>query len=149
MPGRSAGPFAALAAAAMTALPAWAASERWEATSRTAMSITGDIEFSDERITFQNGKALAPVPQFLVMDVRIAGWKQAVFVYRVVEPEDPELLGGNRLCGSGPPVTFLAVSKPVVQDGARRRLAVFTGDAEPLDFGAACAEYLYDPGAGR
>ena len=39
--------------------PAGAApAEQWEATSTTAISITGNVTFAPDRITFQNGEAL-------------------------------------------------------------------------------------------
>jgi len=130
------------------AVPALAASpEQWEAVSTTAMSITGNVRFSPDRITFQNGKslALARAGMMMVTEGRESG---PATLYRVVKPENPVLLRGNRLCDA--PVTFIAVwrHQPFGGDVDPRDLIVivivYSGTGSPATGGGhSCATYSY------
>jgi hypothetical protein len=60
--------------------PALAAPERWEAVSKTAMAITGNVRFSPNRITFQKGKFLALAPAGTIAGSRSARVKFHVTV---------------------------------------------------------------------
>ena len=117
----------ALAAAALLAnasARAAPAGEPWKAYSMTAISITGDITFSPDRITFGNGKSLplaaaGSVPGFKGDD----GKQVNATLFRVTAPDDPVLLSGQRLCGGhGPqPVTFIVAwtLRAALQRGSR------------------------------
>ena len=70
---------------------AWAA-EHWQATSTTAMSITGNITLAPGKITFATGKSLplaAPVP---LPGFRAEGRKVAATLYKVTTPADLQLI---------------------------------------------------------
>jgi hypothetical protein len=97
-----------LACALVAQSPALAASpEQWEAVSTTAMAITGNVRFSPDRITFQNGKFLAFAPAGAIT-VTEGRENRPATLYRVTKPDDPILLQGTRLCGgrTPEPVTF-------------------------------------------
>ena len=126
------------------AAPALAASpEQWEAVSTTAMSITGNVRFSPDRITFQNGKSLALAPAGTMM-VTEGRESRPATLYRVVKPENPVLLRSNRLCDA--PVTFIAVwrHQPFGGDVDPRDLIVYSGTGSPATGGGhSCATYSY------
>jgi len=73
----------------------------WQAMSRTAMGVTGDVTLSDTRVTFANGDSIG-----LALLEHDAQTGQTL--YRVTPPTNPELLNGNRLCGNKP-VDYLVV----------------------------------------
>ena len=73
----------------------------WQAMSRTAEAITGDVTLSDTKLTFANGDSIGLA--LLEHDAQ-AGQT----LYRVTPPTNPELLNGNRLCGNKP-VDYLVV----------------------------------------
>src|SRR6516162_8095798 len=126
------------------AAPALAASpEQWEAVSTAAMSITGNVRFSPDRITFQNGKSLALAPAGTMM-VTEGRESRAATLYEVVKPENPVLLRGNRLCDA--PVTFITVwrHQPFGGDVDPRDLIVYSGTGSPATGGGhSCATYSY------
>jgi hypothetical protein len=133
--------------------PALAASpEQWEAVSTTALSITGNIRFSPDRITFQNGKFLPLEPAGVVPQFGEAMGTVSATPYRVTKPDDPVLLHGNRLCGGKGPqlVTFIAVWKPapVASDIDPRSMAAFSGSTRPTVAGGPnfCGTYNYEAG---
>lgn len=139
--------MASILALSVLAAPAGAgAAERWQAVSRTATSITGDVLFSPDRIMFKGGRSLALAPAGTIPSFEINGQSVPGAIYRLTRPGDPKLVAGNRLCGSGPPVTFLVVTKPkpTFGDKAPRSLSVFTGDAPPSSADATCADYNYE-----
>jgi hypothetical protein len=126
----------AVGSLALAATPAGA--ERYEATSKTAMAITGDISMDDFAITFANGKSL----KFdeLVSDSFVVGGETVgASVYSVKSPADPVLLHGNRLCGEGK-VTYLATYG--AGDGMTA-VAVFTTQDAPSSDAEMCASYTY------
>lgn len=114
---------------------------RWMATSKTAMSITGDITVSDRAVTFGNGKRLplAPVAERKGQWTPIPGILKGK-IYKLSPPADPILLHGNSLCGV--PATYVVRS----QSSARALgMTVFTGANEPQGFGDhSCAVYFYE-----
>jgi hypothetical protein len=128
-----------------------AAGEHWEAVSTTAMSITGDVTFSPDRITFGNGKSLPLAAAGTAPNFDWSG-KKTTTLFKVTAPDDPVLLHGNRLCGGkGPqPVTFIAVWKPdlVGSDVDPRGMAAFSGSARPTVAGGSgfCGTYNYEAG---
>jgi hypothetical protein len=77
----------------------------WIATSKTAMSITGDIVLDDYSLTFKTGKTLdlEPYERDRMGDWAGSGKKVAGYVYKIDPPSNPKLLRGNSLCGA--PVT--------------------------------------------
>jgi hypothetical protein len=120
------------------------AADRLPAYSNTAMSITGDVTLGADRITFGNGKSVAVRK---VASGREGQWdpdasgKAKADVYELVKPEDPKLLSGNRLCGSGP-VRYLAFFKT---DDKLTEMVVFQPKADPFgpDSDRVCATYIY------
>ena len=118
---------------ALLGLPALAAAQdktQWTATSTTAMAITGDIVVSDNAVTFGDGKEIAIEP--------IGGGP----AYKLSEPDDPVLLNGNRLCGSGKPVGYVIFVRPSENSLS---MSVFDGDKAPQgDNDSPCAVYNYE-----
>lgn len=76
----------------------------WQAMSTTAMSITGDITLSGDRITFANG-------QFLDLQPVEQDAANGQTLFRVTTKANPELLNGNRICGSQPIDYLLAQTR--------------------------------------
>ena len=68
---------------------------QWQALSTTAMSITGDITLSDKRLTFTNG-------DFIDLKLLEHNQQTGQTLFRVTTRTNPELLNGNRICGSAP-----------------------------------------------
>jgi hypothetical protein len=140
-----------LACALVAQSPALAASpEQWEAVSTTAMAITGNVRFSPDRITFQNGKFLAFAPAGAIT-VTEGRENRPATLYRVTKPDDPILLQGTRLCGgrTPEPVNFIAVWRPQPFGGDvdPRDLIVYSGSASPANGGGhSCATYSYEAG---
>jgi hypothetical protein len=134
-----------------TSLPAVAQPlEKWTATSTNALSITGNVSFSAEKITFFNGRSLAlsspvQVALFMVSDKPVEAT-----LYRVVKPRAVKLKNGNYLCGSAekPKVTFIAVWKPAALPGemAARTMQAFSSKEQPVSAEAPgrCGIYHYD-----
>jgi hypothetical protein len=113
----------------------------YKAVSNTAMSVTGDISMDDFSITFETGDELSfsnLVADHFIVD----GERVPASVYRVGDPSDPELLNGNRLCGSGP-VTY--VVNWSAGDGLSA-IAVFTGRHAPKSSDEMCASYTFEEG---
>ncbi|MDX3977613.1 hypothetical protein [Shinella sp.] len=127
--------FFACALSLGAAAPALA--DTYAAISNTAMSITGDIEFDDFGITFENGKQI--VFDELVGDTFVVGGETVNgSVYSVSEPKDPVLLNGNRLCGA--PVTYVASWG----DADTTTVAVFSTQDVPQSDADMCASYTYE-----
>ncbi len=74
------------------------------------MSITGDVAFTPERLTFADGKsiAIAYVGVVRIGDANGGSPRRPVQLYRVLSRRDPTLLRGNTLCGNPP--TFLTIA---------------------------------------
>jgi hypothetical protein len=125
-----------------------AAEERWEATSRTAMAITGNVTFSPTKVTFQNGKSLSLEAAGNLADLDTGGTRGPAVVYRVIHPENPVLLNGNTLCGK--PATYIAViSAP--QRGGRpvRSMEVSYGPPARAISDSTCGVFNYELVGGR
>jgi hypothetical protein len=127
---------------------AWAA-EHWQATSTTAMSITGNVTLAPDKITFATGKFLplaAPVP---LPGFSVEGHKVAATLYKVTAPADLQLLRGNRLC-DGHPVTYIVVwtPQPIGGDVAPRSMSPFSGPAVPTTDASptSCGTFNYEAG---
>ena len=109
---------------------------KWVAASTTAMSITGDIEISADRIIFDTGASL---------DLRPVAGVDHLFT---LDPatDNPVLLNGNYLCGSNTPPKYIAFA----QDGTSMFLLAFDGPDEPklspdpLDQDGICASFTYE-----
>jgi hypothetical protein len=126
-----------LAVLLVTSAPAL--SDDYVATSKTAMSITGDISFDDSGITFANGETLA-FSELVADHFEVDGEAVPGSVYRIAEPADPELENGNQLCGAGD-VTYLA---NWADGDTGSVIAVFTGEEEPTSNAGMCASYSYE-----
>ncbi len=129
---------------ALSLVTAASAAEKLPATSNTAMSITGDVTLGAGRITFGNGKSVAVKKIASAKEGQwdpIASGTAKADVYELTKPQDPKLLRGNRLCGSGP-VRYLAFFK--TGDGLTE-MVVFNPKADPFGSGPdrVCATYTY------
>lgn len=125
----------ALALSVTIASPALA--DTYAAISNTAMAITGDIEFDDFGITFENGEQITfneLIGDTFVVDGKTVNGS----VYSIAEPKDPVLLNGNRLCGQ--PVTYVASWG----DADTTTVAVFSTDDVPTSNAEMCASYSYE-----
>ena len=134
----------ALASTALLAnASAWAApaSEPWKAYSMTAISITGDVTFAPDKITFGNGKSLPLAPAGSVPGFKGDDGKQVnATLFRVTAPDDPVLLSGQRLCGGQTPrpATFIVAwtrERRFSGDPDLRTMAAFSGGARPTGAG--------------
>jgi hypothetical protein len=75
------------------------AMQHWDAFSRSAEGITGDIDLSSSRIVFQNGTALelsyvGSIPGI----IENTPGNLPTQIYRILKPQNPILLHGNPLC---------------------------------------------------
>jgi hypothetical protein len=73
----------------------------WQAMSTTAMSITGDITLSNNRLTFAN-------QDFLTIEPVDRNAEDGQTLFRVTTKTNPELLNGNLICGNQP-IDYLLV----------------------------------------
>ena len=146
--------LSAAAALLLTAIPAMAAgwSEKWTATSTTAMSITGDVVLQTNKIVFAGGKSLPIVKSRNVSFADDMGKILPATIYRIPVPADLSLLNGNRICGGGNsavPVTYIVIwhTKPIMPgDVAGRSFAAYSGPNEPRPSAAgACGTFSYEP----
>ena len=74
---------------------------QWQALSRTASGITGDITLTDTELKFANKASISISPVEHDADT-------GQTLFRVTSKTNPELLNGNLLCGSQP-VDYLVV----------------------------------------
>lgn len=125
----------ALALSLCIATPALA--DTYAAISNTAMAITGDIEFDDFGITFENGKQIV-FAELIGDSFVVSGEPVNASVYSVAEPSDPVLNNGNRLCGA--PVTYVASWG----DDSSTTVAVFSTENAPESDAEMCASYSYE-----
>ena len=140
--------------ALLASSPAFAASvsEQWKAASAMAISITGDITISADRIIFGNGTSLPLVAAGRVRDFTVDAGKPVIAtLFRVTAPDNPVLPSGKRLCEGQPPqpVTFIAVWRPARLKGDvdLRTVAAFSGSKLPTGEGdpGFCGTYDYEP----
>ena len=144
-----------LAGAAVLALSAQAVAKEqpapgepvtWHATSKTADSITGDVVYLPNSLTFANGTSLAmtavtngPAP-WAIFSSGSGGDGE---FYKLESPADPELLNGNKLCGMpDQPVTYVMIAPN--PKGDEMVLGVFTGKDAPTATSEPCATYSYE-----
>jgi len=116
-----------------------ALADNYTAISNTAMSITGDIEFDDFGITFQNGKKIE-FDDLLGDTFVVDGKSVPASVYSVADPNDPVLLNGNTLCGA--PVTYVASWSGATENDTI--VAVFSTEDAPESSDEMCASYTYE-----
>nr|WP_298103401.1 hypothetical protein [uncultured Shinella sp.] len=116
-----------------------AVADSYAAISNTAMSITGDIEFDDFGITFENGKKIE-FDDLLGDTFVVEGKSVPASVYSVADPKDPVLLNGNTLCGA--PVTYVASWS--ASNGTDTIVAVFSTEDAPESSDEMCASYTYE-----
>ncbi len=76
--------------------------QHWDAFSRSAEGITGDIDVSSSRIVFQNGMAIELSYVGSVLGVIQVEKDIPAKIYRIVRPKNSILLHGNRLCDQSP-----------------------------------------------
>lgn len=131
---------ALIVAAGPAGVSAAGTSEHWQAYSKTATAITGDIDLSPTylragRATFRL-KVAADSPHF-------ANETQAsaARVLAVLRPANPVLLNGNTICGRNP-VRWIAVWRV---HGDMLALAAYSDRAMPTqeDSPGACGSFYY------
>lgn len=132
---------AVLAALFVLATGGSSPAESLEAVSTTAMGITGDIDLDDSGIIFENGARLA-FSRTPAEEIAVEGRARPASVYEVAKPSNPELNGGNTLCGDGA-VTYLATWPD--DDGEIVWLAAFTSREAPVSTDDLCASFTYVP----
>ena len=137
---------AALLAIVLGVVPTAAHAEpaRWLATSKTAMSITGDIVLDDYSLAFKNGKRLDLEPYEMAREGDWSGSGDEISgdVFKIDPPSNPKLLHGNALCGA--PATYVVLWTP---GEGELTLNVYSGDGAPTgthDVDALCATYSYE-----
>jgi hypothetical protein len=124
-------------------------SERWTATSKTSMSITGNVTFSPQKIRFSNGRVMALSAPEQVASFKVFDETFEATIYRVVKPAALKLKNGNYLCGAPgkPPATFVVVWKPNPLPGDKdpRGMAAFSGTETPVSAPGPglCGTYAY------
>ena len=127
------------------------ADEHWQATSTTASSITGDVIFAPNKITFGNKKSL-PLADARKSTFVGNGKSADAMIYRVTAPTDLQLIRGNRLC-DGKPVNWIVVWNPpkVGSDVAPRSMSPFSGTAVPTSDSSpgSCGIFNYDAGTSK
>lgn len=77
--------------------------QTWQAMSRTATGITGDITVTPSKLIFQNGASI----NIQRVDQNA---EQGITLYQVTSKNNPVLLHGNLLCGQAP-VDYLTLEK--------------------------------------
>lgn len=115
---------------------------RWQASSTTAISITGNITLQETRVTFANGKSL----QLERIEARSGRWSpmggasEDGTIYKVNPPADPVLRNRNTFCGS--PVTHIVLTYP---SRSELTMYVYALSAPPKGNGTdeLCASYYY------
>ena len=111
--------------------------QKWTATSRTSIAITGDITISGNRINLENGQSILLKP--LAPETGRPG------IYTIDPPGNPTLLYGNKFCG-GKPITYILI----YQEGHALYLHVFDGPDIPQRLSGMrfqkgiCATYNYE-----
>lgn len=123
---------------AFAPVPAFA--DRLVAISSTAMAITGNIQFDDFSIVFENGEELV-FDELLGDSFIVDGAEVGASVYSIKTPADPVLNNGNRLCGQGK-ITYLA-SWGDAADDTLTIIAVFDTQDVPGSNADMCASYTY------
>jgi hypothetical protein len=115
--------------------------ERWSATSSTAMAITGDISLSPTRLVMAGGRVLSLTVDSDTKRFTTPTGNQAARLLRVTRPANPTLLNGNTLCGA--PVRWIAVYRS--NHGRDLNLAAFSGAARPTGEAGPglCGTFLY------
>lgn len=130
--------LSALAACLAMLAAGAAAADPYEALSTTAMGITGDIDLDDSGITFENGTRFE-FSDLVADEIVVDGVRKPASVYRIAEPANPELNGGNTLCDAD--VTYIA--NWLGEDGETDWLAAFTSEEAPASTEDLCASFTY------
>lgn len=116
------------------------ATERWRATSRTATSITGDIELSPSKLVAA-GKTFPLAVAADVAGFETSGGPKSARIMRVTRDVNPVLLRGNTLCSSA--ARWIALYRSDAGEGLT--LAVFSSQTQPQGESdpGLCATYYY------
>src|ERR1700733_7169227 len=69
----------------------------WVAFSRTALATTGNIELSESRISFANGKHMDLSSQGVRSNISLASTLHAAYLFRVQNPKNIKLINNNSL----------------------------------------------------
>jgi hypothetical protein len=127
--------------------------EKWTAVSTTALSITGSLLVSSERIVFPTGAALRV---HRIGRVTASGWAetlnparseektQMTTLYRVDSRTNPRLIRGNTICGGKSGITYVGIRA----EGDMRVLAAYDTVVDPTAVLSrrleACATFYYN-----
>ncbi|MBE7211304.1 MAG: hypothetical protein INR65_09825 [Gluconacetobacter diazotrophicus] len=115
--------------------------------SKTAESITGPVVLDTASIRFGRRAILRlqPAGSAVPFDGGSGIGKVKADLYRILTPADPVLIRGNRLCGSGKPLTFLLVWSQKGISGPVTTLAPSTSPSPPATMDDICGTYSYVP----
>jgi hypothetical protein len=121
-----------------------AEAEHWDAVSKTAMGITGDLVIDGNRLTFAGGRSITLQPYEMARkgDWAASGDDIAGDVFKIEPPSSPKLKRGQPLCAE--PATYIVLW--TFGEG-ELTLNVYSGDAAPTgtpDADALCATYSYE-----
>lgn len=129
--------LSAMASAAAPGPAGWPdATERWVASSTTALSITGDLQVSGRQLVFGNGTTIAVTAAGSHVDFTDQGEHVRATVLRLQAPADVVLLNHNRLCGTAAKprsATHVVLwrPEPLSAGEAPRAMAAFSGERAP------------------
>ena len=126
--------------------------KHWDALGTSAQGITGDIELSPSRIVFQNGSVLALMYVGSAPDIVLDAGSQGTpaQIYRVVIPQNPVLLHGNRLCNG--PATYVVWEEVPIEPFGGLRLDIITGRQPPrsgMSQDRVCARFSFTREVGK
>jgi hypothetical protein len=137
--------IAAVAILASLLASTQALAEKYGAVSKTAVSITGDIDFVPGTITFQNGVKIHLIDVTIGQDGnwQLGGAPLPGDIFKLDPPADPKLLNGNRLCGSLVTYAVMYFLSP-----SDLNLNLYTGATAPTgsDSDQLCATFSYEGG---
>lgn len=91
--------------------------QTWQAMSRTATGITGDIIVTRDDIVFKNGASI----QIKAVD---QNFETGTTLYQVTSKNNPVLLNGNLLCGEAP-VNYLTLQRSEPGQAADLSMTVY------------------------
>jgi hypothetical protein len=126
--------------------------KHWDALGTSAQGITGDIELSPSRIVFENGSVLALIYVGSAPDIMLDAGPRGTTaqIYRVMIPQNPLLLHGNRLCNE--PATYVAWIELPFNPFDGLRLDIITGRQPPrsgMRQDRVCSRFSFTREAGK
>ena len=123
-------------------------SETWTPIGRAAQTTTGKVTVTAGQITFQNGTSLqlSPSTEMLFRPQKKAK-KVLANLFHVIQPADPILENGNKLCGARLAIYLIVwKSEKLGAEVDPRTMVVFSGPKFDPGSPDECARYSYDAG---